>query len=235
MSAPPLACDRRHYAADRSTSLPVALLDKLRSWYNWTSIFRILGEVDWLDWMVPSVCIVNNSFKSELLLRASIPLVLICVIPILGGIIQALKETCRRTFFEKDQWRTFDTHRWTSLASAASYGVTRSLSIVLLIAFCFTPNVSMYIFLSWDCVAFTYDERSSHSYLEKNLAVRCDGSDEHSEILMLAWALVGIWPIGMVVLYAVLLRRCHTLLLKSESHAPLVHATAFLHKDYKLE
>jgi len=65
--------------------------------------------------------------------------------------------------------------------------------------------------------------------------VRCDGSEEHSEILSVAWILVAVWPIGMVVLYAALLIPLRFMLLDemSYSDSPLVRATAFLHRDYK--
>eukprot|EP00966_Prymnesium_polylepis_P125046 2891783-Prymnesium_polylepis.2 len=44
--------------------------------------------------------------------------------------------------------------------------------------------------------------------------------------------LVVIWPIGMVVAYAGLLLPCRFMLIDETSDAPLLHATAFLHRDY---
>lgn len=107
------------------------------------------------------------------------------------------------------------------------------LSVSLVVAFCFTPSVSKEIFSSWDCESFSYDDKSEHSFLKQDLAVQCNGSREHNEILVIAWILTAVWPIGMVAIYGVLLLWCYTPLQNSEFDDPLVQATAFLHRDYR--
>jgi hypothetical protein len=83
-------------------------------------------------------------------------------------------------------------------------------------------------------MSYAYDSVEEHSFLAQDLSVRCDGSDEHSSILAVAWGLVIIWPIGMVVLYIALLIPCRFMLLdENQEYHRLLDATAFLHRDYK--
>ncbi|KAL1503142.1 hypothetical protein AB1Y20_011204 [Prymnesium parvum] len=109
------------------------------------------------------------------------------------------------------------------------------LPIPLVLTFCFTPSVSATVFRAWHCLSYAYDDSNGaeYSYLAQDLSVRCDDSEEHNEILLVAWILVAIWPIGMVVLYASLLLPSRWLLLEQKSESTLVRATAFLHRDYK--
>eukprot|EP00966_Prymnesium_polylepis_P006216 142608-Prymnesium_polylepis.1 len=73
------------------------------------------------------------------------------------------------------------------------------------------------------------------SYLNLDLSVRCDGSSEHAEVLAVAWPMVVLWPIGMVAGYAALLAPCRSIMLEQSAPSPLLHATSFLHRDYKPE
>lgn len=63
---------------------------------------------------------------------------------------------------------------------------------------------------------------------------RAEGSKpQHRDVLAVAWVLVVIWPIGMVIGYALVLAPIrHTVLDDTESTA-LLEATTFFHKDYK--
>lgn len=63
--------------------------------------------------------------------------------------------------------------------------------------------------------------------------MRC-GTDDHNNILAVAWVLVVIWPIGMVVLNAAVLFPCRNVILdETAAESKLLHATAFLHQAYK--
>lgn len=143
----------------------------------------------------------------------------------IGVVWQLVSRRCKPVAFHDKQ---------SDIPTAIAKGTSNLISISLVVAFCFTPSVSMHIFNAWDCIQFSFDELSEQSFLEKDLAVRCDGSEEHKRVLAIGWALAAVWPIGMVVLYAVLLQRCYQPLLRSEPSL-LVHATAFLHRDYKPE
>ena len=60
----------------------------------------------------------------------------------------------------------------------------------VVLSFCFTPSVSAAIFRAWYCVPFAYKDLEEHSYLAQDLATRCDGSKEHSDVVAVAWVFV---------------------------------------------
>lgn len=112
-------------------------------------------------------------------------------------------------------------------------GLLRWLPVSLVLAFCFTPSVSASIFKAWHCLSFAYDEDEEHSFLAQQLSVRCDGSPEYNNVLVIAWMGILLWPVGMVAMYAAVLLPCRFMLLDNQPASPLLHATAFLHRDYK--
>ena len=65
--------------------------------------------------------------------------------------------------------------------------------------------MSAAIFRAWNCVSYSYDGATELSFLVQDLSVRCGDSAEHQQVVAVAWALVVVWPIGMVLLYAALL------------------------------
>ena len=93
--------------------------------------------------------------------------------------------------------------------------------------------MSANLFRAWYCISIAYDELQEHSYLADDPSVRCDGYPEHTKILTIAWPLVAMWPIGMVVMYAMLLYPCHLMMHDETASSPLLRSTAFLHRDYK--
>jgi len=103
----------------------------------------------------------------------------------------------------------------------------------LLLGFCFTPNVSSYIFRTWHCKSFAHDGYEEHSFLALDLSVRCDDSDAHREIIGVAWVMIVIWPVGMVLGCLGLLLPLRFVFLEEAAPTPLLRATAFLHRDYK--
>eukprot|EP00966_Prymnesium_polylepis_P134589 3110986-Prymnesium_polylepis.1 len=107
------------------------------------------------------------------------------------------------------------------------------MPLSLALTFCFTPSVSATVFRTWHCLPFVYDDMETHSYLAEDLSIRCDDSQEHSDMIAIAWLLIGIWPVGMCIIYAALLMPCRFALLDNASASPLVYATAFLHRDYQ--
>jgi hypothetical protein len=123
---------------------------------------------------------------------------------------------------------------------------------------CFTPSVSASVFRAWYGVSYSYDDYVEHSFLAQDLSVRCDGSDDHSSILAVAWisacavsrtpdsplltapapdplwTVVCLWPIGMALLYIAVLLPCrYEIFDDSEEPTPIMQATAFLWRDYK--
>lgn len=121
----------------------------------------------------------------------------------------------------------------TSLKDAMVHGLASGLPVSLLLTYCFTPSVSASIFRAWHCVSFTYSELEELSFLAEDFRVRCDGSHEHAAVLAVAWPMVAIWPIGSVVMYALLLVPCRKRLYDEDATSPLIRATSFLHRDFK--
>ncbi|KAL1525500.1 hypothetical protein AB1Y20_020356 [Prymnesium parvum] len=179
------------------------------AWFRWTRTLRLLGDIDWTSWVVPSACLVGG-LKEELLLRALVPLALILSIPPLGAAFSRL-----------------------SRGTTCAQGACAWLPASLVLSFCLTASVSASTFRAWHCISFSYDGAHEHAFLAGQLSIRCDGSAEHRAVLAVAWALVAIWPVGMVLTYAILLVPCRKLLLDETFDSPLVRATTFLHRDYK--
>ena len=199
------------------------------SWFQWTKFLRFFGDIDWASWIVPSECVVGIGMTQQLLLRALVPLVVIMAMPLLGGCVSLGANVIGNAGFRESKTEG----KVKSPQRAVAKGIFQWVPASLVLAFCFTPSVSARIFRAWYCLSFAYNAVEEHSFLAQDLSVRCDGSEEHSEILSVAWILVAIWPVGMVVLYAALLVPLRFMLLDemSNSDSPLLHATAFLHKD----
>ena len=109
----------------------------------------------------------------------------------------------------------------------------RSLQVAIFISFCALPTVTRSLFLAFQCESFGYDDQedSKRSYLTASLNVEC-GSSEHSPIRALAAVLIVLWPVGMPLMYALLLYRCQRPIL---SHQPttLTRAIRFLWSEYE--
>ena len=69
-------------------------------------------------------------------------------------------------------------------------------------------------------------------YMRQDASVEC-GTDEHDSITRLAIGFVVIWPVGSLVLYSALLLACYKPL-QAKSPNALTKATAFLHREYKM-
>lgn len=185
-------------------------------------MLRFFGEIDWMEWLVPSSCIVGNGMWTSLLVRALTPLCAICAIPLLGA-ASAVLQKYRVAFGGAAEF-----------ASAAVQGACNSVPLSLFFTFCLTPAVSASVFQAWNCIGFSNSDNEEVTFLDKDLSIRCDGSPEHSRVIWTAWIFVAIWPIGMVALYAALLFPCRRLLQEDEYEATLLtRCTAFLHRDYK--
>lgn len=131
-----------------------------------------------------------------------------------------------------------------SLCVMAGRVTLRALPFVLFVSFCLCPAVATTIFSAWTCV--TYYEEGPHddvpprtrSFLRGDLSVTCYEDDasvpEYNAIKELAWVFVVIWAIGLPAAYCMLLFASQTAL-KSRTVTSLTRATAFLHREYKIE
>jgi hypothetical protein len=108
--------------------------------------------------------------------------------------------------------------------------------MICLFPACHRPSVSAFVFQAWRCEPFVYDLTEQHSFLGQDLSVRCDDSEEYKRVVATAWLLIVLWPIGMVALYASLLFPVRHEMFHGGDRVrtPLLKATVFLHRDYKV-
>lgn len=195
--------------------------------FQWTAVFAFLGDLDWTNWLIPSVCVVKGGMAELLIVRALVPLAILVAVPFAGAMVFALRQ---RDAMAANAHRAKANR---TLRSKLVVGLLRWLPVSLVLAFCFTPSVSASIFKAWHCLSYAYNEDEEYSFLAQELSVRCDGSSEYNNVLVIAWALILLWPVGMVVMYAAVLLPCRLMLLDNVPASPLLYATAFLHRDYK--
>jgi len=105
------------------------------------------------------------------------------------------------------------------------------LPLVLLLVFVFLPTVSRTIFSVWDCKPYTSGPGTEVNYLRRDESVIC-GTPEHDRMVILAIALVLLWPIGMQLLFFLTLWTNRAALREGKDNAAS-RATRFLTGGYK--
>ena len=68
-------------------------------------------------------------------------------------------------------------------------------------------------------------------FMKRDTSVEC-GTEEHDSIRLLAGFLIGVWPLGSLLLFSSLLIPCGRSI-RTRSPSALALATAFLHREYK--
>ena len=165
----------------------------------------------------------GSSFRAWLLIKSVAPLLVVLATVIVFAAFESARLGCSRRYIYT--------------------GALKALPLALLVSFCFVPSVSMTIFQSWLCVEYQFDggdldSVTSHSFLRSDLSIRCSSGgfsdQEHDTITSIAFALIWLWPVGMVLLYVAALLPCrHSV--RAHIQTPLTRATAFLTHDYKDE
>ena len=109
--------------------------------------------------------------------------------------------------------------------------------IMLVVGFLFVPSVSTTIFRARACVGFGEDDMSGPTrrerfYLRSDLSVECYASEKYERLEALMWVFVGVWPVGMVLFYALVLYPCRHAMIKGEMTS-LTRSVSFLTKEYE--
>jgi len=109
-----------------------------------------------------------------------------------------------------------------------------TIPAALLVTYVLVPSVSSSIFKAWSGEAFGYTSTEDHYFLREDASIRCYTSDAHARLRSTASVLVVLWPIGVPVMYAILLMLARKAI---RNHTPnhLVRSISFLHRDYKPE
>ena len=129
---------------------------------------------------------------------------------------------------------------WASLHSAVADGLLRPFPFCLFMGFIFLPSVSTAIFQVQACRGFWYADgdgaggagSAKHYFMRPQSVVRCAPTSEaHRALQQRMWGLAVVWPIGGIVLLALLLWTIRKPLREGHNTA-LVGASRFVHNDY---
>merc|ERR1740130_1965614 len=127
---------------------------------------------------------------------------------------------------------------------AAKRGLFMSLPAVSIITFMAFPSVSSVAFRAWACVEFDLDTKYDiynqplqraapdvESFMRDDLKIKC-GSPEHDDAVGLASLAIVLYPVGIPLLYLLLLISARKAI-KKERPTPLSSALSFLHRDFE--
>jgi hypothetical protein len=162
--------------------------------------------VDWSGIAVPGACL-EGGFHSRVLLRGIGPLTPMVIVSILGWLL------------------------------TRGRSVQKMLPLILFIAFVLVGPTSSSIFAAWTCVTYALNSiaepPTTTAFLLADLSLKCDSSDgEYAKVESLAYIFVAGWPVGVPLLFLLVLLWCREPL--SQGHVTrLVRATSFLHREYE--
>jgi len=134
-------------------------------------------------------------------------------------------------------WEHLQHHRKTAdltvwrLRTSCLAGLQHVLPLTLGLTFLVLPSTSTRIFRAFACETFQYDDDTSRRYLYADLTLSCN-SDEFETTQATAFAMLVLWPVGIPLLYAVLLWASRDAL-RTGTPTSLSRATTFLSADYE--
>ena len=126
-------------------------------------------------------------------------------------------------------WRRQGDHAARGLCAAVRNGLQRALPLMLTLTFLVVPSVSTRIFRTFLCEPITYGDGEVRRYLRADLRLSCDNEDYESTRAV-AFVFMAIWPVGIPLLYAMLLWASHGAI-RDQIPTSLSQATAFLWAD----
>ena len=190
----------------------------LERYHRWVNLIELPKDFG-VDIAIPAACF--GSYRSRLFIGASWPIILVA--------------SAAAAYVGWELVRDRLNYNPTVVAPrskrAAVYaGVERTLPLTLVVTFLLVPSTGTRIFKTFLCDRFEYDETPTKSYLHDDLGLSCD-SPEYDTTHRTALVTLIIWPVGVPVLYALLLWVSRDALLTGVS-TPLSRATAFLSGDY---
>ena len=114
---------------------------------------------------------------------------------------------------------------------AVIFGLQRTLPTFLVVTFVLVPSTSTLIFKTFRCDRIEYSASITYKYLHEDLSVSCF-SDDYGNTRRVALVGCLVWPVGVPLMYAVLLWASRDALFTS-TPTPLSRAIAFLSDDCK--
>jgi len=167
-------------------------------------------------------------FRYQLLLRVFSPILLLFAF-VLGRVAFVL---CRNSFQKKGE-KHIDPPVGVRLLLIVA--LADAVPLALEISFLLVSTVSQSIFDTWDCSEYELDGDKVRTFLNADLQIVCRGNDypeEYDTIKTIAYASLFLWPIGMPLIYIVVLVPIRAELWQRKQ-TRWVKATEFLHQDYK--
>lgn len=205
-------------------------LDPPDSYTEWTNAFSFMA-FDWSNIVIPAAC-VAATHEQALVLRCVGPIIFMAFVfasTIVSKCAGVIRRAHRAGTLKEEGLKN-------KLRTAFRRGAEVFVQLLLVMTFAFVPGTSTKIFSTLSCTGYErdYDEgRHQKTYfLTSDLGVECYESDTHRKLQDLMWVFVGIWPIGVVSTYILLLYPCRTPIMEGQK-TPLVLATSFLTKDYE--
>eukprot|EP00966_Prymnesium_polylepis_P108484 2511345-Prymnesium_polylepis.1 len=186
----------------------------LEAYSRWIDLFTLPSELENL--FVPTACL--GDYNTRIWLGSSWPIGLVLLFAV--GFI------CWQLLLDRRK-----AHTVRSVLTSIGTGLQRVLPLVLGLTFLVVPSVSMRIFRTFLCEPIKYSEGEVRRYLKADLTLSCDAAD-YEEARNSAFMFIAVWPVGIPLLYAVLLWANRRELVK-DNPTLLTQATAFLWGDYK--
>lgn len=111
----------------------------------------------------------------------------------------------------------------------------RCVPLFIVTTFLLVPSVSTRIFLTFKCDTFGFDQHGPKRYLHNDPTLSCD-SGEYQSLRYSAYVMIGLWPVGVPLLYLFLLwgfkRRLSVARHSNSDPIAIMPGTSFLHSDY---
>ena len=181
----------------------------------WLPYFEY-AAVNIADLVYPATC--TGSVQNRLMLAAAWPFVLIVTAVALIVIFNVIK-TLTRPGLRRD--------------GLLKRMLMSSVYVALLVTYAALPAASRGIFAAWRCESFGYDDlrNERRSFLVADWSIEC-GDASHRSLVLLGWALLAVWPVGVFACYlALLVRSGHAIRTERLSH--LASCIRFLWADYE--
>ena len=188
-------------------------------------------------YIYPGQCI-QHGFRYRLLVRVLLPILLPFAIPLgkvaLGFVFCCIAVPLRRMGGERPAHMDPPVLE-RPVRSLLILVLANAVTLALEISFLLVTTVSKSIFDTWDCSEYELDGDKVRTFLNADLQIVCSGNDypeEYNTITKIAYASLFLWPIGMPLIYIVVLFPIRAML-RQRKQTRWVRVTEFLHKDYK--
>jgi hypothetical protein len=110
--------------------------------------------------------------------------------------------------------------------------VHKALPAVLVSLFVLYPKVTLVAFEGFPCYEFVVSSTETRHFLRADVGIDCD-SDEWEQVALLAWAAIVLYPIGMWVATAVMLRTASHSIANGKKTA-FSSAISFVYQEYNV-